>query len=457
MKSSYENLDQLFKHIEKANPAHAVSMNSRIILVDDDEDLRKLIIHKFKKSPLIIDESSSVQEAKHMLYENDYELILLDLMMEPESGYFLFDFLKHDPKLKWIPLIVLSGSNDIKDKVRCLNMGADDYVTKPFHFEDLNARVQRILARSKQFEQMAFCDALTGIYNRRYFDNQLIIEMERNKRYPAPITLALIDIDHFKLINDIYGHPIGDQVLQRLAYLLKQNLRNSDLIARYGGEEFVVLLSNTTEEQATVLMNRILEKVRTFCFAEVNTETINITFSAGIAPLSQDLKGQEWIKRADTMLYQAKQLGRNRVMAWSELPDLLSEEKGILQKKLSKTILIIDAASMIHSILDVNLKNDAFSLTLLNVKNEENAMVYLEQYKVDLCIIDIGLPQMTTLTFLEKIKHNSRWKHMKVMALTSRSLEPTLHNLSNWVDDHMVKPYSILEFNLRCNKLLNLI
>ncbi|WP_223070503.1 diguanylate cyclase [Paenibacillus caui] len=319
MKKMYEHTDEWLQSPEQVNPAHAVSANSRIILVDDDEDLRQLIIHKFKHSQLIIDQAGSVQKAKEMLYENHYELILLDLMMEPESGYKLFEFVKNDPKLKWVPLIVLSGSDDIDDKVRCLSMGADDYVTKPFHYKELNARVQRILARSKQFEQMAFCDALTGLYNRRYFYNQLVIEMERNQRYPVPISLALVDIDYFKQINDTYGHPVGDQVLQRLSCVLKQNLRQSDLVARYGGEEFVVLLTNTTEEQAATIMNGVLEKVRKVCFAKAGTEDVRITFSSGIAHLSPDLKVQEWIKRTDSVMYQAKEYGRNRVMTWNEL------------------------------------------------------------------------------------------------------------------------------------------
>ena len=125
-----------------------------------------------------------------LLREHTYDLVTLDLMMHPQSGYELFEFLKEDPTLKWLPLIVLSGRNDLNDKVRCFHLGADDYVTKPFQYEELAARIYGLLKRTKNFEQLAFRDPLTGVFNRRYFDLQIGMELQRIERYPAPISLS---------------------------------------------------------------------------------------------------------------------------------------------------------------------------------------------------------------------------------------------------------------------------
>jgi two-component system cell cycle response regulator len=289
----------------------------RLLIIDDDDDLRKLLIKRFQQTELEIDEAADVATAKKKLYEHTYDLIILDLVMYPESGYTLFELLKEDPKFKWIPLIVLSGSNDIEDKVKCLELGANDYVTKPFQFKELKARVHRLLSHARQFEQLAFRDALTGIYNRRYFDNQLAVELQRLQRFPACVSLALLDIDHFKSINDTYGHPVGDQVLKGLAKLFQANLRQTDLLARYGGEEFIVLLLDTTETEAQTLFKEILQKLGMLLFADTD-KIPAVTFSAGVTQWQPGLSETEWIQRADQLLYEAKQAGRNRVMTWQD-------------------------------------------------------------------------------------------------------------------------------------------
>ncbi|NHN35599.1 GGDEF domain-containing response regulator [Paenibacillus agricola] len=287
----------------------------RLLIIDDDADLRNLLLKRFRQSDLEIDEASDVATAKRKLYEHTYDLIILDLVMYPESGYTLFELLKEDVKLKWIPLIVLSGSNDIEDKVKCLELGADDYVTKPFQFKELKARVSRLLSRARQFEQLAFRDPLTGIYNRRYFNNHLSVELQRVQRYPSSVSLALLDIDRFKSINDKFGHPVGDQVLKGLTKLLKANLCQTDLLARYGGEEFIVLLLDTKASEASIVIDEILQKLRILPFSYTD-QIPAFTFSAGIAQWEPGLNETEWIHRADQQLYEAKQKGRNKVLIW---------------------------------------------------------------------------------------------------------------------------------------------
>lgn len=210
-----------------------------------------------------------------------YHLITLDLTMHPDSGYKLFEFLKNDPTLKWLPLIVLSGRNDVNDKMRCFYLGADDYVTKPFQYEELGARIYSLLKRTKTFEQMAFRDPLTGVFNRRFFDHQIQIELQRIIRYPAPISIVFIDIDHFKSINDKYGHQVGDLVLQGLAHLLQNNLRATDLLTRFGGEEFVLVLPNTSGPDAKKTIDAILGQTRLGPVVQNEGQSFHITFLGG--------------------------------------------------------------------------------------------------------------------------------------------------------------------------------
>ncbi len=288
-----------------------------LLIVDDDADLRALVKLKFSSANYLVDEADSVSRAKKMLYDKDYDLIILDLMMLPESGYQLFEFLKNDQKFKWIPLIVLSGKDDIDDKVRCLRLGADDYITKPFNTKEIIARVDRLLTRSRDFEEMAFRDGLTGVYNRRYFENHLMIELKRVQRTDEPITLALLDIDRFKLVNDTYGHPVGDLVLRGVSRLLKEKLREFDLVARYGGEEYIIAFVKTPERTALKIMDQVLNNIREESLAVVGGEEIHITFSAGITAWEKGLSMEDWIERADQLLYQAKEAGRNRCVVRS--------------------------------------------------------------------------------------------------------------------------------------------
>ncbi len=290
---------------------------SSLLIIDDDDDLRNLVVRKFMKKGFNVDDAHDVSVAKQKLLNNKYDLIILDLMMIPESGYVLFQFLIDNPQLKWISLIVLSGSSDVNDKIKCLELGADDYVTKPFQFEEVNARVCRILTRAKEFEQLAFYDPLTGVFNRRYLENQMMIEIQRLERIPANMCIAVFDIDRFKLVNDRFGHSVGDIILQGLTAAVKKQLRQSDLLARYGGEEFIIFMPNTNEEDATLILERILKEIRQLPLAKVGNENITITFSAGVAQYEADMTIKEWVDRTDQLLYLAKDKGRNRVINWT--------------------------------------------------------------------------------------------------------------------------------------------
>jgi two-component system cell cycle response regulator len=305
----------------QGSPPLLSSMNCRLLIIDGDDVLRSYLRRRLQLDGCIVDDAADVESAKRLLREQDYDLVTMDLMLLPQSGYELFEYLKEDPTLKWVPLVILSGKNDLNDKVRCFHLGADDYVTKPFQYEELAARIYGLIKRTRNFEQLAFRDPLTGVFNRRYFDHQIGLELKRVTRYPAPISLIFIDIDRFRGINDTYGHHIGDLVLKGLAHLLQSKIRGTDLLARFGGKEFVIVLPGTMADQAIQIVEGILVQVHNQPIVQNEGVAFHITFSAGVAEWQQGMSINEWVKLADTAMYHAKQQGRDRVLGIAPLLD----------------------------------------------------------------------------------------------------------------------------------------
>lgn len=434
------------------------SMKSRLLLVDDDEVLRSYLTRRLELDNCIVDEAADVESAMKLLREHTYDLVTLDLMMHPQSGYELFEFLKEDPTLKWLPLIVLSGRNDLNDKVRCFHLGADDYVTKPFQYEELAARIYGLLKRTKNFEQLAFRDPLTGVFNRRYFDLQIGMELQRIERYPAPISLVFIDIDCFKRINDTYGHHVGDLVLQGLAHLLQVNLRSTDLLARFGGEEFVIALPNTTVEQAAETMQSILNKVRLNAVAQYEGRTFSVTFSAGVAEWNEGMTVEEWVAKADDAMYQAKQQGRDRIVSASVEDEGTEHHKAASPQIDKKNLLIVDDDPILRAILTSHLEH--LPITITHAADGEVALGLLHANTYDACILDGMMPKLDGFSLLSQIKKDPRLtvRDMKVLMLSSKKKEDDLaKGFQMGADDYMTKPFSLVELEVRVRQLMNLV
>ncbi|MGZ4133824.1 MAG: diguanylate cyclase [Tumebacillaceae bacterium] len=429
-------------------------LTGRLLMIDDDDTLRDYLVEQFQRAGYDVDDASGVEQAKKMLRDQVYDVILLDLMMYPQSGYELFEFLKEDPTLKWIPLVVLSGRDDLEDKVRCLRMGADDYVTKPFQYEELEARVYSLLKRSKQFEEMAFRDALTGVYNRRYFDQQLQMELRWVQRDNSPISLTFIDIDRFKHVNDTYGHHIGDLVLQGLSHLLQQNIRGTDFLARYGGEELVILLPDTTAKQALNLMERIAELVRTQPMARHQGQEFYVTFSAGVAEWKPGMDAQKWIELADSAMYQAKQQGRDRTLISQGMSACELAGMPAVPQKV-KRLLIADDDKLLREIVKSRLSS--LPVELLEAEDGESVLQQLRAKPVDVLLLDGIMPKIDGFDLLAEIKRDVRFRKVKVIILSSRHQEEdVVRGLQLGADDYVSKPFSLLELEIRVKRLLGL-
>ncbi|MCZ8516323.1 diguanylate cyclase [Paenibacillus filicis] len=446
---------ELDEHQNQLQRTLFASAGERLLVIDDDEVLRSYLVRRLKLDGYEVDEAADVPSAEKLLRERTYQLVTLDLMMHPESGYELFEYLKEDPTLKWTPLIVLSGREDVGDKVRCFYLGADDYVTKPFQYEELHARIYSLLKRTRTFEQLAFRDPLTGVYNRRFFDHQVQVELQRMRRFPAPISLVFIDIDRFKSINDTYGHHIGDLVLQGLAHLLQNHLRSTDLLARFGGEEFVIVLPGSSEADAKRMLEAILQQTHTGPIAQNEGQSIYITFSAGVSEWRPGMPVEEWIRRSDHAMYEAKQTGRNKVVLYQASA---GEEKGEQTPPavVRKRAVIADDDRILRSILIAKLKH--LPIDFIEAVDGEEAYLALLSQSIDLCILDGVMPKLDGYGVLERMKEQgNRPAGTRVLILSGRSRDEDINRgLQLGADGYMHKPFSMVELELKVKELLAL-
>ncbi len=297
-------------------------MKRKTILVVDDEvvnlDILVELLHRFD----VIDVTSG-EEALEVLAKEKIDLILLDILMPGMDGYEVCHTVKADKSLRHIPIIFITSKNDDLSIEHAYEIGASDYITKPFRHRELLARVGnalRIQELQEELRLLASIDPMTRLYNRRYFTTMADKILKLARREKTPLSLAILDIDRFKQINDAYGHLAGDRVITALSEKLMGRYRESDLLCRFGGEEFVILMPNTELDVATLLAERTRKEIEKLK-VPYNGETISMTVSIGVSQV--DLEEEETLdpvlKRADDALYTAKKKGRNQVHTASSI------------------------------------------------------------------------------------------------------------------------------------------
>lgn len=287
----------------------------KVLIIDDDVDSLAIARLRLKKDGYILVSAGDGVEGLARAREVDPDLILLDVQMPGKSGFKVCEELKSDPDLCNIPVIFLSAADDISEKVKGLDLGAVDYVTKPFDIFELRARVRAAL-RTKRLQDLLLkygeVDSLTEIYNRRVLMERLQQEWDRSLRSNTIFSFIMADIDKFKIVNDTYGHPVGDDVLEKVAYILKKSIRSGDIVGRYGGEEFSIIMVNSTVQEAFVAADRYRHEIEKIVF-NAKKVTFSVTCSFGVADSSEKDSLDKLVSAADAAMYEAKESGRNRV------------------------------------------------------------------------------------------------------------------------------------------------
>jgi len=277
--------------------------------VDDDITLLNQLEKVFKYEGYNVISIDKPQEAIKTIQKENIDIILLDIMMPKIDGFEVFNEIQKE-KLD-IPIIFLTGKTFIEDKITALNSGADDYITKPFKIEEVLARVNRALERSYQYR----IDELTGAYTKKYFGRRIKEAQNKLIKHGEIFSLAFVDIDYFKEINDTYGHIAGDFILKKLADRIKFKIRSKDELFRFGGDEFVIIFPKATDNQVYNILERIRKEIQSnMIYYNKKDKPINISFSAGIGTIKDvNQTIEELIEVTDKYLYMAKQQGRNKI------------------------------------------------------------------------------------------------------------------------------------------------
>ena len=285
--------------------------NSTVLVVDDNKtniDILVNILHSEYEVSVAMNGKSALQIVNTDLPD----LILLDIMMPGMDGYEVCRRIKSEPQTSGIPIIFITSMSEIQNKTKGFELGAVDYITKPFDVMEVKARVKTHLSltfANKKLQQLAETDFLTNIYNRRLFLRFLEAEINKARRYSKAFSLIMFDIDHFKAVNDTYGHDVGDYVLKTTVDVIKKDIRRTDVFVRYGGEEFIIMLPETAIEGAKLCAENTRATIEQSNFDKVK----KITISVGVTMFKENDTIDSVTKRVDEALYRAKDNGRNRV------------------------------------------------------------------------------------------------------------------------------------------------
>jgi two-component system, cell cycle response regulator len=327
---------------------HEPEHSARILVVDDHEDNVELLRVRLETWGYDVDTAMDGAAALERVHKRPPDLILLDIMMPTIDGIEVARRVKGNADLPFIPIIMQTALDSTEDKVEGLEAGADDYITKPIDFAELQARMRsmlrikrlqeeleererQLLEANERLRYMSQTDGLTGLDNRRHLEERIDEMFEHAKRLNEPFSCVMCDLDRFKSVNDTYGHQVGDAVLRQMAVILTNAIRGVDRAGRYGGEEFMLLLPGTVLDAAVTFAERVRKQVEAHTFT-FDGGSLRRTASFGVAawPHPKVANCDALVRAADDALYVAKEMGRNKVVRFDsdEFNEHISAENG---------------------------------------------------------------------------------------------------------------------------------
>ena len=308
----------------------------KILVVDDARSQLDWLVGVLEREGYDVRTAATGEDAIKAVRSDPPDLVLLDMVLPGLGGHEVLRIVKARPADEFIPVIITSQKTDTESKVRGLRLGADDYVTKPLEESEILARCNsmlriktlqdqlrqsndRLTATQRELQELSVTDALTRLKNRRFFDERIAEEFRRASRYSDPLSLIMVDLDHFKDVNDRFGHQAGDAVLREAADVIRASTREPDICARYGGEEFAVILPKTHLTGALAVAERIWKELGSKVYrpgsADSEPADYRVTASLGVAayPYVDITSAELLLKYSDAALYQAKESGRNTI------------------------------------------------------------------------------------------------------------------------------------------------
>ncbi len=295
-------------------------MTYSILIVDDDRAIKESVEEYLKIQKYKVKTAANAQQALDILQIFNADIVITDIMMQGMDG---LDLTKKIKAKYDADVMVMTGYSADYSYEEAVNAGASDFIFKPFRFEELELRITRVLREVevkkervnllKKLEKLAITDALTKLYNSRYFFSEIKTEIKRNRRYSRDLSLLILDIDFFKEYNDNWGHVEGDRVLMEIGKTIKSCMRSMDTAYRYGGEEFAIILPETGIDEACVVGTRIKDNINDLIFEPEPGEKQSIKISIGATEIVDGEDYKAFIKRADKALYKSKETGRDKL------------------------------------------------------------------------------------------------------------------------------------------------
>jgi two-component system, cell cycle response regulator len=281
----------------------------KVLVADDQKDIRDLVVGVLTEAGYEVVQAANGEDALHLAKTEAPDLILLDIKMPRMEGTAVKARMNENSSLANIPVIFVTGNISVEDKVKGFHLGIDDYITKPFSLKELLARVDAAISRRKYYEEISMTDGLTGLMNIHYFKKQFALFFDLAKRRETDIfSLAVMDIDNFKNINDVHGHSVGDFVLKKFSKVLTDSLRKTDVITRYGGDEFTVLFPQNSKGEAAEALKRARSAIEGKVFKDNDTGlSIGFAVSSGVSEFKSSFdNATQMFEAADQEMYREK-------------------------------------------------------------------------------------------------------------------------------------------------------
>jgi two-component system cell cycle response regulator len=428
---------------------------NRVLIIDDDIGFVTLIKEELEKNDYPVSIALDAERGLKLFYDWKPNLILLDYILPDKSGLDVLHQMIEKAKQSHIPIMMISADASLDKQIAAYETGAMDYLAKPLDIKLLLTLLANRLAMKRDWERSITLDELTGAYNRRYFNHTLKQMIDDFSRNGGSFTLVMLDLDHFKKVNDTYGHLKGDEVLQAFVAAAQQVVGKPHIVCRYGGEEFSLLMPDVDAAEAKRLLERLHRQVQTLNF-QSGDYSFKVTFSAGISQLSQSNRHSEkLIEEADQALYRAKRTGRNQSVIYSEELPKLEQESPL-------HIMVVDDDPLMREIVVRQFSGWSSSRhKQVNIASYPDGTAFMDtkwycEGERHIILLDCIMPGLDGIEVLSKLRASYPEQGVYIVMLTARSDNADIiRALQQGADDYVVKPFHLEELVLRIERLAN--
>lgn len=427
---------------------------SRILVIDDDVELAAYLKGILEEERYPVNIALTAERGLKLFYDWKPDMIILDVLLPDTNGMVVLKQIVEKSHQEHSPIIVISSEDTKEHRMNAYRSGAMDFFAKPLDQELLLVLIENRFRIKQQWERSIIVDELTGAYNRRHFNRtmkQMISDFLRTRQV---FTIVLMDLDHFKQVNDTYGHLVGDEVLISFAETVMAAKRDEDILCRYGGEEFVLVLPHTNKEQAVSVISRIRERFSSHTFSSAG-QHYKVTFTAGITDSHMDnAHPEKLVEEADQALYLGKESGRNQSIIYS--PHMAQNQS---DQKLN--IFVVDDDPLIRDIVVTGLTQWQPNRNIqVVVRGYEDGITFIHsdwysQNDKYIILLDGAMPTMDGVEVLYRLRHEYPERNIVIAMLTARiDQNDIIHALQHGADDYIVKPFQMPELLSRVERLV---